>query len=98
MGIAGAQAVPVNINFSGNVSAVTDPNFSTLLAVGDAVSGSIQREFNPPDAFQVLCGVGSYTVPASAGSGMSIFDISADTSFPAWDFRKRASGGYAERH
>ncbi len=74
LGVASAQAVPVTISFSGTVSSMTNPNFAPLLAVGDTVSGSVQFDFAPPDAFQFSGPIsGGYTAPAGAVSGLSPF-------------------------
>jgi hypothetical protein len=86
LGVTGSQAIPVDLSFSGTVSAATDADFAALLAPGDPVSGVIQFDFDTP--FSPVSG--GYSVPAGPVSALSLFMYGSGISpdFTYFDFQE----------
>lgn len=65
-----ASAAPILLEFEGTISGGIDIRFTSLVSAGDAVSGSMALDFNPPGIGNVASATGSYAVPSGSVSGI----------------------------
>jgi hypothetical protein len=86
-----AQAALIRIDLAGQVSSVTNSDFSPLISVGDAVSATVFFNVSPPNAFNALLDSvdlgDSLVVDGGSVTGFTLSGAASSNSFVTYDFR-----------